>query len=487
MPTRQQQELYYAGEVALWLQRSCGNALEFLGCHNMTGVSVPRGDTTPSYCRTDKMTYEAKRTRRGVAGLGGATLVTYETVTNLLQELACPFNIYSMFSACGADEDPTNWDFLYIYYNMEPTSEDTDTVHIGIDPGDQVEVMLSMPSSFTKRLKVKRLEAQERDVSAITTDDILDVAFCDNPECSELCGTQSVGCQEGWFVTASGGVAAVIGRTTDGGSTWSQVATPFTTATDDIVAVDCDGDVAIVVNGITSEYAYTWDGATWTVVTTPARVMRDVFMLGATRAWFCGYDGYIYYSDDRGASVTLQDAGVATAQCLNSIAFADRNRGYAVGDNNAFVYIRDGGDTWIAGTGPAVGLANDDLYKVRAVANTDIVLVGDEEGNLYRSTDYGQNWTTVFAATTATVGGIRDIAVCDCNVIGFVANDQDPYFYSGASVDGVMYQSVDGGASWTAITIPANDGLRALICCDVNQYWLVGDSGFVAKAAGPTG
>lgn len=481
------QRTYVASDVALWLQRNCGEPLEFLGCHNITGVSVPRGDTTPLYCRYEKGKFEVVRTIRGVAGLGAMTLITPDTVTNLLAELPCPFNIHALVTACGADEDPDNWDYRYHFHTVEPTSDDTDTLSIGIEPGDDTRVMVSMPSSFTTRLKVKRLTTQTRDVSDVTAYDILDVAVCDSPECSNLCGETSEGCQVIYFVTAANGVAAVIGKSVDGGATWNLIASPFTDATDDIVTIACDGDTVLVASDGDSVFARSIDGGVvWTEDFTPQWMVNDIFMLGATRAWFACQNGYIYYSNDRGATITLQDAGEATLQSLNSIAFADKNKGYAVGDNNAFVTTVDGGDTWVTGTGPAITPVNDDLYKVVAVPNTDIVFISDEEGNVYRSTDRGVTWATSFAAVAATAGGIPDIALCDCDVIAFIANDQDPYFYSGAGVDGVMYQSVDGGVNWSQIAeVPANDGLNAIVCCDVNNYWLTGEAGWIAKAAGP--
>jgi photosystem II stability/assembly factor-like uncharacterized protein len=157
---------------------------------------------------------------------------------------------------------------------------------------------------------------------------------------------------------------------------------------------------------------------------------------------------------------------------------------YAVGDNNAMVRTEDGGDIWTAVTGPAAGLANDDLYQVAAVPGTNIVLVGDEMGNIYRSEDKGDNWTTVWSSTTATAGGIAGLEAPDCNVLAFVANDSDPYFYAPAT--GVMYQSTDGGSSWVAVELPTNTGIRDLWACDVNTYWVAGDGGFVAKVAGPS-
>jgi photosystem II stability/assembly factor-like uncharacterized protein len=239
-----------------------------------------------------------------------------------------------------------------------------------------------------------------------------------------------------------------------------------------------------MLNGTDTAYAYSWDGgATWTEVLTPTELLNDAFILGSTKIWMCAQGGYIYYSSNRGQTVSVQDAGVATLQSLNSISFSDALRGYAVGDANSFVRTVDGGNIWEAVTGPSVAV-NNDLYKVAVVAGTEIVFVSDEAGNLYRSDDSGDTWTTVFTATTATAGGIPGIAICNCNVIGFVANDQDPYFYSGASVEGVMYQSIDGGNTWKAVEVPANDGLEDVFCCDVNQYIIVGASGFLAHVAG---
>lgn len=480
------QQNYYAGEVALWLQRDCGDAREFLGCHNLTGVSVPRGDTNPTYCRTGKNSFEIQRTWRGTPGLGSATIVAYDTVLNYIQELPCPFNLYVLHSACGGDEDPTNYDYLYIYEGAEPTSEDTDTHVAGMSADEQTEIMLSMPLTFRKRLKVKKLTAQSVDVSTVTTADITSITFCDDPECGNLCGDASVGCQTGLFSTIGNGGAAIIGRTTNGGSSWSSIASPFTTATDDIAFIRCDGDLAIAVNGVDTAYAYSWDGgATWTEVTTPTQLINRVLIWGGTKIWMVGQNGYVWFSSDRGASVSVQDAGAATAQSLNDISASSALLLYAVGDNNAFIRSEDGGNIWTAVTGPATGATNDDLYRVMAVPGTDIVFVGDEEGNVYRSEDRGTTWpaTPVITGYTALAGGIYGIAVPNCNTVAVIGNDSDPYFY--ASPTGSMYQSVDGGSSWAAVVLPSNTGLRDLYACGINEYWIAGDDGFVAKVAGP--
>ncbi len=476
------QALYYAGEVALWLQRECGQELEFLGCHNLTGVTVPRGDLNPSYCRTGKNKFEVVRTWRGMPGLGTATIVAYDTVLNLIQELESAFNLYVLHAAGGADEDPTNYDYLYIYEDVEPSAEAMETHAIGMSPDAQTHILGSYPVSFQDRTKVKKLTGVARDISALTAEDINGVAFCDGAFAGNIAEGATQSCQTGFLV----GDAGILLRTLDGGGTFTAIMSPFTDVTDPIGAVYCEGDLVVITNAEDTAYAYSWDGGdTWTEVLTPTKLINRVFMLGGTKMWMVGQDGYVYFSNNRGASVAVQDYGSATSSSLNDVAFASGLLGYAVGDDNAFIRTVDGGSIWAAVTGPAAGLFPNDLYRVAVVPGTDIVFVGDEQGNLYRSDDQGDTWTTVLDID-AMAGGIAGIAICNCNVISVVGNDEDPYFYSGASVDGVMYQTVDGGNSWQAVEIPANDGVNDIICCDPNQYWIVGEDGYVAYVAGPT-
>lgn len=475
---------YLAGEIALWLQQECGQDWVFLGCHNLTGVSVPRGDTNPVYCRVGKNQFAIQRTWRGTPGLGKMTVVAYDTVLNYLQEQPCAFNLVALHSASGSDDDPTNYDYLYYYKGVEVTSEDTDTHVAGISNDAQTAVMLSMPASFRQRLKVKRLQSALKNVSALTANDINAVSFCDDPSCDNFGNLSTLGCQVGYMVT-NGNTAKIL-KTADGGSSFSAIATPFTNANHNIVDVKCDGDTVIVVNGQASEYAYSWDaGATWSVINTPTTIINKAFMLGGTKIWFVGQGGYVYYSANRGATVSVQDAGQATTQSLNDISAADALTLYAVGDNNAFIITEDGGNIWSAKTGPATGAVNDDLYKVLAIPGTDTVFIGDEMGNVYRSTDRGDTWTTVLASNTNLAGGIRGLVACDCNVILVIGNDQDPYFY-GSNVEATAYQSVDGGSNWFGVELPTNTGVNDLICCDVNRYWTVGEDGFVAYIAGPS-
>lgn len=474
---------YLAGEVALWLQLECGGQWNFLGCHNLTGITVPRGETNPVYCRVGKNKFAIQRTWRGTAGLGSLNLVTYDTIVNYLQELGCAFNLAVLHSASGSDDDPTNYQYLYYYNGVEITSEDTDPHVIGMSPDDQTAIMMSMPATFQERVKVKGLNSQSVDVSALTTNNLNAITFCDDPSCDSFGNLDTIGCREGY--AATDGTTAKILKTLDGGGTWEALSSPFSNADQNIKDIVCDESVLIVLNGQASEYAYSWDkGVTFSVVTTPTRVMNKALIVGGTKIWLVGQGGYIYYSSNRGATIALQNGGQATSQSLNDVSAADTLTIYAVGDNNSFVLTEDGGSIWSAKTGPAMGV-NNDLYKVLAIAGTNIVFVADEEGNVYRSTDKGDTWSTVLATGSSLAGGIRGLVACDCNVIMAIGNSQDPYFY-GSSGTGTAFQSVDGGNSWKGVELPTNTGILGLMCCDVNRYWAVGVDGFMSLIAGPS-
>jgi photosystem II stability/assembly factor-like uncharacterized protein len=250
----------------------------------------------------------------------------------------------------------------------------------------------------------------------------------------------------------------------------------MTADSDNLSSIGCSGDVVIVANGTTAEYQWSNDGGTsFTLVTTPDEIINEVEIFSETKIWFAANGGNIYFSDDEGASITTQDDGTATAQNLNSISFADSEIGYAAGNSNAFVATTDGGAAWSAGTGPSVGV---NLNVVKAVPNTNVLFVGDASGNVFRSIDKGVTWTTVVSSVTAFAGGITDIAICECNRI----------IVSGLDADGKgsLRQSINGGSSFQTLAnaVVGAESINALACCDVNEYWAVGDGGLINKLAG---
>jgi photosystem II stability/assembly factor-like uncharacterized protein len=475
--------VYKSVNNALWLQRECYGNLEFLGCHDVTDLTRPQGEITFSYQRSGKNQFDVVASQQAIAEPGTVTITLYRQVINLLDELPCPFDLLVYYSNCGADQDPTNYDWIDVLSTIDKTEISQPFVvnAIGADgetaPGGDVLQELSV--QFRKFFTMKPLISTEFTLAALSNRIVADIAVCDtDPECGD-CDTPTIGCQTLWIITnGSPGVYgdARIFKSTDGGTSWTEQTNSMTIDSDNLSAVSCSGNVVVITNGDSSEYQFTNDGGTtWTLVTTPDQNINDVFVQSDTKIWFAADGGNIYFSSDKGASITTQDDGVATAQNLNSIHFADSEKGYTVGDSNAFITTTNGGTTWAAGTGPAAAV---NLNVVRAVPNSDILFVGDANGVVYRSIDKGVTWTTSLTGVTAFANGITDIAICECNRI----------LVSGTDVNdlGSVRESIDGGNTYTAVTTPAAGGedIKALTCCDVNTYYGSGDNGLIFKLAG---
>jgi photosystem II stability/assembly factor-like uncharacterized protein len=479
--------VYESKNNALWLQRECYGNLEFLGCHDLTDLTRPQGEVTLSYQRSGKNQFDAVASKRAIPEPGTATATLYRQVVNLIDELPCPFSLLIYYSNCGVDEDPTNYDFIDILGDIDKTEISQANVvnQIGADGATDVggDVLQEISLQFRSFFTLKPLLHTDLTLSALSGRIVADIAVCDTTaECGD-CDDPTVGCQTLWIITnGSPGFYgdARIFKSVDGGTSWTEQTNSMTTDSDNLSTVDCSGDTVVIGNGDTAEYQFTNDGGTtWTLVTTPDEVINDVFVLSPVKIWLAADNGNIYFSEDKGASIVTQDDGVATAQNLNSIHFADAEKGYAVGDSNAFVTTIDGGTSWTAGTGP---IAAVNLNVVRAVPNSDIVFVGGANGIVYRSVDKGVTWTTVLDGSTGTApfgGGVTDIAICECNRILVSGNNSDGL--------GTIRESIDGGNTFTTVTtasIVGAESITSLTCCDINTYFGAGDDGTIFKQAG---
>ncbi|MEM6253589.1 MAG: glycosyl hydrolase [Cyanobacteria bacterium P01_D01_bin.156] len=122
-----------------------------------------------------------------------------------------------------------------------------------------------------------------------------------------------------------------------------------------------------------------------------------------------------------------------------AVSATDANRVYVAGhDSN--VYRRDG-DTW--------SLALATKVPVGAIATSpDQIVIGDYQGNLYRSGDAGQTWTTI---------NVVDGAITSVNL----SPDNDT-FWIGTETSGIL-RTTDGGQTFTAV----NEGLPETTIQDI--------------------
>jgi photosystem II stability/assembly factor-like uncharacterized protein len=197
-------------------------------------------------------------------------------------------------------------------------------------------------------------------------------------------------------------------------------------------------------------------GASWTTVNIGGAAAGHgptygggIWMPDETFGLCASVSGYIYKSVNGGGTWTAVEAAVLTAGAYAQVK-ADPSKTYCIAGAPADIISLsdDGGDTWYAAS--ATGGGGDILTCWRF--NKDVMIVGTDDGTLWRSDDAGVTWTLVTGWTGAGVGDVRDL---------WFVNDHEGFMaYNSVTPVGTVLRTINGGYNWEALTTPANQGLN---------------------------
>lgn len=262
--------------------------------------------------------------------------------------------------------------------------------------------------------------------------------------------------------------------TSDGGQTWTACAAQPFGNTEDIKScaiIDMGLGVYRLLVGLKAPagsqgkvaYSDNW-GATWTSVNVGgaaaghgAAQQGALFALDRYHVWLASTLGYIYFSADAGATWTAQTSGTIAVGTFFCVKFTDDGQyGFAGGANGVVAKTINGGTTWTAAT---VVTATPDIWCLHVFSSTSLWL-GDDDGNIWYSTDAGVTWTKRLGWANAGVGKVQGMDWVN-EYVGFIASDN-------ASPVGTIFRTVNGGATWEAVTTPTNSGLTSIAVGDEN-------------------
>ena len=403
-----------------------------------------------------------------------------------LANLGCTNDVQVHMGTCQL---PSNfnggWDKILVLETAKIS--DYKTTELGaLEPGDNAVV--DEPVTFQGQLvfEIKKLSATEVATSNITGE-VVAVSVCDQAGCGGTCGSASDGCQKVFFVQLAGGVSpgieASVVYSDDGMSTSAKTGIATLAIGEAPTDSACVGDNLVVVSNDSDSlhYANISDiltaSETWTEVGTGfvgAKGPNAIWSIGPSETWIVGNGGYIYFTEDPTSSVTVQDAGVATAQNLNDVHAFDSEHAVAVGASNAVVRTTDG-STWGAKTGPAIGVALNAVWMKSA----DVWFVGTAGGALYYTTDGGDSWTLKGFSGSGS-GSIEDIYFAN-NTVGYMS-------HTTAAGVGRLFRTVDGGNSWVvgpeSGSMPDNDKINSVKACDPNTVFAGGLGGGASDGFG---
>lgn len=315
------------------------------------------------------------------------------------------------------------------------------------------------------------------------------------------------------------GSSGTIIKTTDGGATWTQQ--PFGSTT--LYKVHCvDANTAYIGAG-SSTYGRlikTTDGGTnWVDITgntgLTTGTVRGIFFLDANNGWISTGNYEILNTTDGGTTWTMQQ-DFATSDDFYEIKFFDANNGIAAGADGQVAVTTDGGTTWTLQTTSSsenlFSLALQSSYALTENAMGNI-FVGGDYGDMSLSTDAGATWNQTI--TSLTFEDFRDVYFPDSNtgyVVGGATStppggqvlkttdagltwqllgtqidyrlysvfflDASNGFIGKRGPDG-MYQTTDGGATWTTI----NTGIGASTNIIYDIYFMDSNNGFFCGSA----
>lgn len=459
---------------------------EYQGFARAMALSWPQGDVTPvevpsesAYGQFDIV--DQIIGQRGLPSLPLQFLMSRDLSDVLkLVRKGCPLDIHVHIGAC---QNPTDFDFGFDKAMIFEGARATDytTGELGALGSDQdATVNEDVPFTGLNYYEVAKIVASEKAAAAVT-DEVIAVAICDAKTCGE-CGISSDGCQVMFAltsgVTGSPGLPTELLYSEDGGLTWSSTNISSMSLSDTPEGIACVGTnlVTISNNGNALHYAPIADildgDETWTEVTTGfvgGAAPRSIFSLGRTRTWIVGDGGYVYFSDDITAGVTVQSAGDVTTEQLNEIAALNRLTLAAVGTNNAVIISTDG-ENWSAVTGPAAGVALNTV-SFRPDTSGNEIWVGAANGSLYYTRDSGTSWTA------KTLPGSASTAILamawSTPSVGYVSSTI-------AGPSGRVLRTISGGNTWVAIpeaeglTFPAQDRVSALAACSEDPNLVLG-------------
>jgi photosystem II stability/assembly factor-like uncharacterized protein len=192
-----------------------------------------------------------------------------------------------------------------------------------------------------------------------------------------------------------------------------------------------------------------------------------IFRPGGKPGWLISLWGYVWRTDDFGASWTYY----RSKGKLDHGYFVDDRTGFVVGGLGFLARTDDGGRTW---TQLPLEDPDDYLRDVFFYGKT-LGVAGGADGAVYRTTDGGRAWRKVATPTKKLI-------------LGVYAQTADNWWALG--MEGLVMRSYDGGATWQVVSVPQTEGfgMRRMAFADAAHAVIVGNEGTIlySEDAGET-
>ena len=271
--------------------------------------------------------------------------------------------------------------------------------------------------------------------------------------------------------TALAIVGVSIYRSTNSGDTWSLISSQIFTGLDEMVKLPNGTIVGVSLAG--DGWRSTDGGFNWTrtlVGVGDLPVNWNVSFFDDQVGAIVGQGGYFFKTTDGGLTWTALNSGIGGVE-FHDLEMFDDATGLAVGGNGYYLRTTNGGNYWSVGRLKVTGLTleRDESLQAVGIVDQDFAVAAGNNGVVYKTLDRGATWQSIGYPSLPGDYYITDVKFTDHNV-GYVAGTR-PF------VAILAYRTTDGGATWTPLnTLPSH----YVDFVDPSHGWLatIGGTGF---------
>ncbi len=257
------------------------------------------------------------------------------------------------------------------------------------------------------------------------------------------------------------GTPAILFKSTDAGTNWSQVYS-FQGTAHRIYFTDSNNGWCLGKNGQiwhTSNGGAAWEQQTMNPTTFAALYGIDFSSSGV--GLVVGY-AKIYKTTDKVSWEKVSSIPSSGSHWYYDVKFRNATSAFLCGRSGLIAVSNDAGDTWTTQT----QVVNEDLLRIDFVDENVGYILGKTV--LLKTTDGGQNWTKVFEYSGE--GNFTDISFIS-KTEGWIVGE-----------NGIILKTDDGGSSFTQENIPFKNKLNAIKMVSAAEGVIAGDSLFLTRS-----
>lgn len=455
-------------------------APEYQACMKAGGLSQDFGDITKVECPSPDRFGEFVEVGQIQGQIGRVTTTltgryAMDVASALLRfaKKRCSSDLYLLFGRCKNPLELNKFEKVVYIEDARYSNYSTDDLGaLGSD--EEATVQETADVSGKEVFELMQMAYAERG-GAVITNELVDVTVCDVQSCGG-CEDPSDGCEKIYAVSlsagGSGGTPADLVYSLDKGANFYAHDIDSLMVGNNPTGIACLGDYLVVIadndslhyvdkSSVKVGVDHTWQQVTTGFVTNRAGL---AIWSAGTVAFIVGEGGYVYYTTDPTAGVTIADAGVATTDNLNDVHGLSASFAVAVGNNGAILKTENG-VTWTKLTSPVSVGVNFNCVWVKSETEW---LIGASNGNLYATVDGGVTFRTV-TFNGSGAGQVDDLYFVN-KAVGFMSHRT-------ATPRGRILRTIDGGHSWFVEpnygTLPLSDRFNAIVGCEYDPNFLV--------------